>query len=93
MEDLETRRIVICSKVLTGHMHYMSPYETYDSCGNCDGARCDRCKTIYEVQDFDFDLHRLYNTKELAESIMTKCEQVNTKEEAKKIMESPYIKE
>lgn len=88
MED--SKRCVIVSPVLTGHMYYMSPYETYDSCGNCDGARCDRCKTLYEVQDFDFDLHRLYDTKELAEKIRDKCKEVDTEEAVKIIMGGPY---
>jgi hypothetical protein len=36
---------------LTGHMYRNSPHETCDSCGNCDGARCDSCKKIYVVED------------------------------------------
>lgn len=39
---------------LTGHMYFNSPFETCDSCGNCDGARCDYCRELkipahYEV--------------------------------------------
>jgi hypothetical protein len=30
----------------TGHLYYGSPYESCDSCGNCDGARCDYCKEV-----------------------------------------------
>lgn len=42
-------------KVLTGHMHYGSPYETSSDCGNCDGARCDRCREAYDVYDENYD--------------------------------------
>jgi hypothetical protein len=35
---------------LTGHMYYMSPYETDDACGNCDGAKCDHCRMIYTYE-------------------------------------------
>ena len=38
---------------LTGHMYYRSPYESCDDCGNCDGARCEYCKTKYIVKSFD----------------------------------------
>lgn len=34
-------------KYLTGHVYRNSPYETASDCGNCDGARCDSCKTRY----------------------------------------------
>ena len=44
---------VLCCKEFTGHMHYGSPYETSGSCGNCDGAKCERCKTMYVVEDID----------------------------------------
>lgn len=30
----------------TGHLYRNSPYESDDSCGNCDGARCDTCQKI-----------------------------------------------
>lgn len=30
----------------TGHMYYRSPYESCDSCGNCDGARCEYCREV-----------------------------------------------
>lgn len=32
----------------TGHTHYNSPFESDDSCGTCDGAKCDICKKITE---------------------------------------------
>ena len=33
----------------TGHLWRGSAMETYDSCGNCDGGRCDSCRDLYEV--------------------------------------------
>ena len=37
----------------SGHLHRGSPYETDNSCGNCDGANCadedDVCNPIYSV--------------------------------------------
>lgn len=37
---------------LTGHTYYRSPYESCDSCGTCDGARCDNCRKKYTVGNF-----------------------------------------
>ena len=34
---------------LTGHMHSGSAYETDSDCGNCDGARCDGCRSLYHA--------------------------------------------
>lgn len=36
------------------HIHRNSPIETDDSCGNCDGANCDKCKLIIEPSHFEF---------------------------------------
>jgi len=33
---------------LTGHDHYMSPFEMDDDCGTCSGAKCDYCNRIYD---------------------------------------------
>ena len=30
----------------TGHLYRGSSYETYDSCGNCNGANCHNCKKV-----------------------------------------------
>lgn len=30
----------------TGHLYYGSPYESCDSCGNCDGGKCDYCREV-----------------------------------------------
>ena len=50
----------------TGHMYRNSPYETSDSCGNCDGARCDTCSKRYIVVNTNTDelLYSGYNVKE-----------------------------
>lgn len=42
------------SKHLSGHCHRNSPFETDDSCGNCDGARCETCSTIVEPPHLEF---------------------------------------
>lgn len=34
---------------LSGHLWRGSSMETDDSCGNCDGGRCNSCREIYEV--------------------------------------------
>lgn len=33
---------------LSGHTYRNSPYESDDTCANCNSAMCDVCKTIYE---------------------------------------------
>lgn len=43
---------VIISKEYSGHMYAGSPYETADSCGNCDGAKCETCKPRWIVEDY-----------------------------------------
>lgn len=46
----EYKECFTIDKVLTGHIYYgssMSAYECVDSCGTCDGARCDSCKARY----------------------------------------------
>ncbi len=35
----------------TGHLCLGSAIETDDSCGNCDGGRCDSCREIFEVYE------------------------------------------
>lgn len=40
-------------KHYTGHLYRNSPYETDDSCGNCDGARCDYCKLVTEPAHYE----------------------------------------
>lgn len=40
-------------KRYTGHLYRNSPYESDDSCGNCDGARCDTCKEIIIPADIE----------------------------------------
>jgi hypothetical protein len=36
-------------KQLSGHMYLGAAHETDNSCGNCDGARCDTCVDLYSV--------------------------------------------
>ena len=35
---------------LSGHLYRGAPHETDNSCGNCDGARCETCVEIHEVE-------------------------------------------
>lgn len=44
---------VIMYKELTGHSYYRSAYELADSCGTCDGGKCESCKEIYTVEDIE----------------------------------------
>lgn len=53
---------------LSGHMYRNSPYETDDSCGNCDGARCDYCKKIVDEPYFSFCI----STDELYDILISK---------------------
>lgn len=52
---------------LTGHIYYRSPIESCDSCGTCDGARCDFCKRVYVVEDFS-NAEILYRGKDEEEA-------------------------
>lgn len=68
------KRLASVDRALTGHLYYMSPYECYDSCGTCDGGKCDSCKTRWEVTGWDQeildgsnDVHRMFATKEEAQ--------------------------
>lgn len=68
------------SKCLSGHMYYGSPYETDDSCGNCDGAKCERCKERYRVTNFSdkcttFE-EKTFKTKEEAEAFVAEMEKL-----------------
>lgn len=40
---------------LTGHIYYKSIYESCDSCGICNGVRCDTCRRKYIVRDLYLD--------------------------------------
>lgn len=40
-------------KRYSGHLYRNSPYESDDSCDNCDGARCDICKEIIIPADIE----------------------------------------
>ncbi len=66
---------VIITPALTGHTHYRSPYECYDNCGTCDGARCDSCRTMYEVTDFASDnRYKIVSTLEEAKKLKEEWE-------------------
>lgn len=59
----------------TGHCYYKSPYESCDSCGNCDGARCDVCKEIkippkLECAIVCTDLEEILTKKGLPEDVV-----------------------
>ena len=62
------KRHAIITKAFTGHTHYRSPYECYDKCGTCDGARCDYCHEKWEVAYFGPDNkdNEFFDTKEEA---------------------------
>ena len=49
---------IIHNKALTGHTHYGSPYESYDNCGTCDGAKCDYCKELNEFHLYDIEMNK-----------------------------------
>lgn len=36
----------------TGHIYSGSAFETADSCGNCDGGRCNFCREVFTVTEF-----------------------------------------
>lgn len=49
-------------KYYSGHMYANSPYETSDSCNNCDGAKCDHCKLIeYDELECSIPTNELYD--------------------------------
>lgn len=60
----------------TGHTYYRSPYESCDSCGTCDGARCDTCREKYTVTNFTSDevYYSGYNKAEAEEELDSRQE-------------------
>lgn len=48
-EKFETYHVLSMTMSMSGHYRYHSAFETDDTCGNCDGGRCDNCRPIYEV--------------------------------------------
>lgn len=44
---------MLCYMQLSGHSMIDSAYSCADSCGSCDGARCDRCHEIYVIEHDD----------------------------------------
>lgn len=59
------------SEELTGHMYYRSPFESCDSCGTCDGARCQICRRKYIVRSSKSDtvFYEGYNESEAKEEL------------------------
>lgn len=58
----------------SGHMYRGSPYETSNSCGNCDGARCEVCRKIVTPAHLGFSvstdiLHQWLLEKNIPEDI------------------------
>ncbi len=49
-------RVASPSKHMSGHMYRNSPFETDNSCGNCDGARCELCHEIIEPSHLECEL-------------------------------------
>lgn len=48
---LDNEETIYAHTQYTGHMHYGSPFETCYECGNCDGARCQRCRIEWIIED------------------------------------------
>ena len=44
---------LVLESYMSGHLYRGSLFETDDSCGNCDGARCDSCKEVYVLTEYN----------------------------------------
>lgn len=44
--------MVVVENFLSEHLYRCSPYESADTCGNCNGAKCDTCHTYYKVTEY-----------------------------------------
>lgn len=55
--DPEFWTMMMERKSYSAHMYRNSPYESDDSCGNCDGARCDSCKEIIIPADIECSIY------------------------------------
>lgn len=67
------------TKCYSGHMYFNSPYETDNSCGNCDDAKCERCHERYRVTEHDeLDLipggERIFRNMEDAKTFISDLE-------------------
>ena len=65
-------KMTMINRAFTGHVYFKSPYECYDSCGTCDGAKCETCRERWEVvgwdpEDPDTNLYKTFSTKEEAQ--------------------------
>lgn len=73
--ELKTDNVYLMTE-LTGHIYYRSPYESCDSCGTCNGARCDNCREKYTVTNFASDevYYSGYNKAEAEEELDSRQE-------------------
>lgn len=51
---------------LSEHIYLNSIHETYNSCGNCDGANCDSCKNKWSVVNDGELIEEFYDKDELS---------------------------
>lgn len=70
------------TRILTGHLHAGGPTESSSDCGNCDGARCENCRTLYLFEG------QRYNSAELA--LEAEAASRNTWEELLPGVEMPF---
>lgn len=49
---LDPEQKIYCHVEFTGHQYFNSPYESCDSCGNCNGARCDYCDVHWILEEW-----------------------------------------
>lgn len=47
--QMDTEVNIVIETYFSGHLYAHSAMETSDSCGNCDGSRCDTCKKMFSV--------------------------------------------
>lgn len=56
--------------LLTGHSNRGSAYDTCDSCGTCNGANCDYCRSEYTVEvPKDFAEIYVFSSEEKAKEL------------------------
>lgn len=69
-----------CRVEFTGHQHFGSPYETCNSCGNCNGARCDHCVVSWILEE------RIGDADEFKEVIIVTTKELTDYEPVKKVV-------
>lgn len=58
LECMNKNSTILVMRYRTGHMYYktyMEPYESTDTCGTCNGVKCDYCRLRVEVSIFKED--------------------------------------